>query len=326
MNRSIRASFLLKKRSEYSILLIEVKKMEQAKTKRTAGIGYTLAGGMCWGLSGCFGQYLFQEKGVTAEWLVSIRLLAAGLLLLVIGFLITKKYMGDVWKNGKDAKRLLLFSVFGMLICQYTYFAAIQYSNAGTATVLQALSPLLILGIVCLRSKRLPHRIEVMAMLCAIFGVFLLSTHGDIHSMSLTPLALFFGLAAAAGAAAYNLLSGDLLRKYGVYAIVGYAMLVAGIVMLPLVRPWRYAVPFDTETILALAGVVVIGTAAAFSLYLKGVSLVGPFLGSLLGMVEPITAVIISLLFLHAGFQAIDLVGFVLILGTVTVLSLRPQV
>ncbi len=89
-------------------------------------------------------------------------------------------------------------------------------------------------------------------------------------------------------------------------------------------RPWSYAVPFDPETLLATAGVVVIGTAIAFSLYLKGVSVVGPFMGSLLGMVEPITAVIVSFSFARK-IQGIDLVGFALILGTVVVLSLQSK-
>ena len=90
----------------------------------------------------------------------------------------------------------------------------------------------------------------------------------------------------------------------------------------PLCAP---AVPFDQGTVLATAGVVVIGTAIAFSLYLKGVSIVGPFMGSLLGMMEPITAVIVSLLFLHAKFQGIDLIGFALILWTVVALSLQSK-
>lgn len=221
----------------------------------------------------------------------------AGALLVLMGLLLTKKRMGDIWKNPVDRRQLLIFSIFGMLTCQYTYFAAIQYSNAGTATVLQSLAPLLILGVVCFKEKRLPRKMETGAIFCALLGVFLLSTHGNIHSMSITTLALVFGLGAAAGGAAYNLLSGDLLRHYGVYAVVGYAMLLAGVAMLPFVRPWSYAVPFDQGTVLATAGVVVIGTAIAFSLYLKGVSIVGPFIGSLLGMVEPITAVIVSLLF-----------------------------
>lgn len=31
----------------------------------------TLAGGILWGVSGVCGQYMFQNKGVTAPWLVS---------------------------------------------------------------------------------------------------------------------------------------------------------------------------------------------------------------------------------------------------------------
>lgn len=299
--------------------------MEQTKKKKRLGICYALIGGVCWGLSGCFGQYLFQEKGVTAEWLVTVRLLFAGILLIFIGFLLTKQQMLQIWREKQDRKSLIIFSLGGMLTCQYTYFAAIQHSNAGTATVLQSLAPILILGVVCMKEKRLPRLLEAGAIFCAVFGVFLLSTHGDIHSMSITGWALVFGLGAAVSAAAYNLLSGELLLRHGIYAIVGNAMFIAGIVMLICVRPWRYAVIWDREMLLATAAVVVVGTAVAFSLYLKGVSLVGPFVGSLLGMVEPITAVLVSLLFLDAGFVWIDLVGFVLILGTVVVLSLRQR-
>lgn len=295
------------------------------KENRTAGILITLSGGACWGLSGCFGQYLFQKKGITAEWLVTMRLVFAGLLLVVLGLILTKKKMGDVWKDPVDKKRLLIFSIGGMLTCQYTYFAAIQYSNAGTATVLQSLNPLIILAIVCMKGKRLPKKFEGAAIFCALLGVFLLSTHGDIRSMTITALALIFGLGAAASAAAYNLLSGDLLRKYGVYSVVGYAMFIAGIVMLIVVRPWTYAVVFDKGTVFATAGVVIIGTAVAFSLYLKGVSIVGPFMGSLLGMIEPIVAVIISLTFLGARFHIMDFIGFILILGTVAALSLPKK-
>ena len=276
------------------------------KEKRTAGICLTLSGGICWGLSGCFGQYLFQEKGVTAEWLVTMRLVFAGILLLSLGLISQRKRMGDLWREPVDRKKMILFALAGMLTCQYTYFAAIQHSNAGTATVLQSLAPTMILSYLCVKGKRLPKRFEACAILCALFGVFLMSTHGDIRSMTITGWALFFGLGSAVSAAAYNLLSGNLLQKYGVYAAVGYAMFIAGIAMLIIVRPWRYDVTYDMGTVLATAAVVVIGTAVAFSLYLKGVSIVGPFMGSLLGMIEPVTAIVISLVFLHADFHILD--------------------
>ncbi len=299
--------------------------MEEYKVteKKNVGILYTLSGGICWGLSGCFGQYLFQSKGITADWLVTMRLVIAGSILVLLGLCIQKKALCNIWQKPRNRKRLVLFALAGVLVSQFTYFSAVQYSNAGTATVLQSLSSVMILVIVCLREKRLPRRLETGAMICALLGVFLLSTHGDIHSMTLTQMALIFGLASAVGAVAYTVLSGNLLREYGVYAVVGFAMLVAGAVMVVFVRPWRFVIAWDMQLVLALGGVAILGTAVAYSLFLKGVSIIGPFLGSLLGTVEPITAVIISLVFLKEPFAWMDM--FALILGTVCVLSLKSN-
>ncbi len=294
----------------------------EKKGSKKSGILLTLLGGICWGISGCFGQYLFQQKEVTSNWLVSVRLVVAGILLLGIGWWRVGKELNCFFHDRRDLRKILVFSVFGMLFCQYFYFSAVEFSNAGTATVLQSLAPFVILTIVCIRSLRLPKGREVIAVFAAVSGVFLLSTHGDIHNMMLTEQALFFGLASAAGAAAYNLLSAEMLRKYGVYSVVGYGMLFGGIVLTAIVRPWRYELIWDMGTVIALFGVIVIGTAIAFSLYLKGVSMVGPFMGSLLGMVEPVTAIVVSFLFLDTKFQWIDLVGFALILGTVLLMSL----
>ncbi|MDD4842989.1 MAG: DMT family transporter [Anaerotignum sp.] len=289
--------------------------------KKKAGIFITLSGGMCWGISGCFGQYLFNEKGITAEWLVTIRLILAGVLLIFMGFTLQRGKMWEIFKNKSDRKRFFVFSMLGMLMCQYTYFAAIQHSNAGTATVLQSLNPLVVLAVVCVKEIRFPNKVEVGAIFAALLGTFLLSTHGNIHSMTLTGMALFLGLSSAVGAALYNLLSGSLMKKYGVYVVVGFGMLLAGLVMLIFVHPWEYNILWDKGTILAVFGVVVIGTAVAFSLYLKGVSMVGPFLGSLLGSIEPVTAIVVSLLFLGSAFHPTELVGFILILCAVLGLS-----
>ena len=46
-------------------------------------------------------------------------------------------------------------------------------------------------------------------------------------------------------------------------------------------------------------------------------------MGSLLATVEPVTAIVVSFLFLGSQFQWIDLLGFALILGTVLLMSLR---
>ena len=58
--------------------------MDKKDTAR--GILLTLTGGSLWGFSGTCGQFLMQEKGITSDWLVPIRLLTAGILLLLICF------------------------------------------------------------------------------------------------------------------------------------------------------------------------------------------------------------------------------------------------
>lgn len=295
----------------------------------TKGMGFgiliTVIGATCWGISGCFGQFLFQEKNITAEWLVAIRLLGAGLLLILMGFFRDGKNNISIFKNKKDTLNLVIFSFLGMLVCQYTYFAAIQYSNAGTATVLQSTSSIMILIVVCIKEKRIPNIVESIAIIGASIGVFLLATHGNINSLVITKLALIYGIGAAIGAVLYNMLATDILNKHGVYQVVGYGMLISGVAFNLLIRPWNYNISFDFEMILALLGVIIIGTAISFSCYLKGVSIIGPLKGSILGNIEPVVAIIVAVLFLNSSFDFIDFLGFTFILGTVIFLSLKRK-
>lgn len=118
------------------------------------GMVLTLAGGTMWGFSGTCGQFLMQTKGLTSNWLVPIRLFTAGLLLLLLCYLREGKKIFQVWK--RDAAGILIFGILGMSMCQYTYFTAIGASNAGTATVLQYIGPVLIMVWLSLKNRALP--------------------------------------------------------------------------------------------------------------------------------------------------------------------------
>jgi drug/metabolite transporter (DMT)-like permease len=198
---------------------------------------------------------------------------------------------------------------------------AIQASNAGTATVLQYLSPILILAVVCMRELRLPKGLELAAIGLSLFGTFVIGTHGDIHSFHITGEALFWGLLAAVSSMIYTIIPGGLILKYDIYQVLGFGMFFGGIAMGAVVRPWSYGVAWDAGTVGALAGVVVVGTAIAFGLYLQGVSMIGPLKGSIMGSVEPVSAVVISVFWLGTRFTLPDFLGFALILGAVFVLT-----
>lgn len=299
--------------------------MMNVKNKQIMGTVMALTGGVCWGFSGCCGQFLFEQKGIEVPWLVTVRLFFAGILLILAGFAVNGRANLNILKRKQDTVHLLVFAIFGITFCQYTYFMAIQASNAGTATVLQYLSPVLILFVVCIKGRRVPGRLELGAIGMSLIGIFIVGTHGDIHTFHISGDALFWGLLAAVSAVIYTMIPGGLILKYDIYQVLGFGMLAGGIIMGMLVRPWTHEILWDGESAAALAGVVVVGTALAFGLFLQGVSLIGPLRGSIMGSVEPVSSVIISVFWLNTSFALADFMGFALILGAVFVLTFSQR-
>ena len=167
------------------------------KKNDNTGMLSTFVGGTLWGINGVMGNYLFLNKNVTTPWLIPYRLILAGFLLL--GYLYYKKgsKIFDVLKNPKDLFQIVLFGFIGMLGTQYTYFSAIQFSNAAIATVLTYFGPTLVLIYMCLREKRKPLKYEIVSICLSSFGVFILATHGDITSLQISFKALFWGILSA---------------------------------------------------------------------------------------------------------------------------------
>ena len=165
-----------------------------AKVKGTA---FALFGGACWGLSSVVGKLLFDMRGMNAEWLVTARLVFGGFIMLCFAAIQKKGKIFEIWKNKKTACSLILFAAFGMLACQLTYFLCVQYSNPATATVLQYTSPVMIMLLCLSLDRKLPRIIDIIVLIAVVVGVFLMSTHGNIHSLAISQKALILGITTA---------------------------------------------------------------------------------------------------------------------------------
>lgn len=296
-----------------------------SKNRRIYGIICTLLGGFAWGFSACFGQYLFENVAIETEWLITFRLLIAGTLFTTIGIVTRGKQTFAIFKNRRDTFTLVMFGLLGMMMCQYTFYATIKLSNAGTAAVLQSLGTIFILLIVCMRKRQLPRLKQLIAIVLAIFGVVLLNTNGDFSTITMSKAVLFYGLCSALGVGFYSMLSEGIIRKYGLYSVAGLGMIIGGLAILPFSRPWETYVPITVPLVVGMFGVIILGTAIAFGFYLKGVSIVGSLMGSLLGAMEPVSAVVISAVILKSNFTAVELIAFALIIGNVFWLCLQER-
>lgn len=295
--------------------------MERREALRGACIA--VIGGIFWGLAGVFGQYLFENKGLNARWLVSVRLVLAGLLLLFTVFLKQRDDMWRIWKKKKDVFCLILFAIFGMAGCQLTYYSSVELSNAGTATVLQYTAPVIIMLYVAVRAKKMPTLLEIGALVLALLGTFILATHGNLHSLAISRAALIWGLSSAVMMAVYNLLPIRLMKEYGTFCVIGWGMLLGGILMCLFTKPWHVVGTWDFQAVGAMAIVVVVGTVLSFSFYMEGVRLIGAAKASLLAAVEPVTATAATVLMMHVAFTVEDFIGIVCIVIAILILSIK---
>ena len=292
-----------------------------AMTASSKGVLCTLIGGISWGFSGTCGQYLLSDCRLDAKWLTSVRMVSAGIILTCFCLLKKRKEMSGLVKDKGSLMRLLLFAVAGLTVCQFTYLSAIKHTNAGTATVLQYLGPILILIYICITSMRLPKLKEGIAIILALLGTFFIATGGNIHTLVITKEGLFWGIMSAVGAFLYTLIPRSIMKKWGSTVVTGLGMLVGGIVLFVAVRAWTIPVSMTLPMFFVLTAIIIIGTVIAFTLYLQGVNLLGPVKASMIASVEPVSATCFSAIFLGTTFQAMDLVGFACILITVFLLS-----
>ena len=291
-------------------------------SKSLKGTLFTVIAGIAWGLSGTSGQYLMAH-GISALVLTNIRLIIAGLLLVLLTYIKSKEQFLAFLTDKSSLFSLFLFSLFGLFLNQLAYLSAIQETNAGTATVLQYVCPVGILAYTCIKDKVAPTIAEIISMILAIGGTFLIATHGQLDQLSMTPAGLFWGLFSALTYALYIVLPINLIQKWGSILVIGVGMTISGFVAVPFTGIIDARIPMSVDIFLAFAGIILIGTVFAYTAFLKGASMIGPVKSSLLASIEPISAVFFAFMIMGDIFYPVDFLGMAMILLAVTIISLK---
>lgn len=296
-----------------------------SKSDITKGTIFALIAGTLWGLSGICAQFLFQQRNLTPEWVVCIRLISSGIILLTVAYIKEGSQIFKVFKSKKHTKDIVLFGILGMFGVQYTYFVAIKYSNAATATVIQYLGPAIILVYQSLKTKSLPSPIELFALILSILGVFVLVTHMDINSLVISKKALFWALGAACCLAYYSVKPGNLLNNFSNISVTGWGMLIGGI-SFSFIKPiFDISGTFDIYTILVIIIVIIFGTVIPFSIYIISTKLIGPTKTSLFSTIEPVSSAVFSIFLLNLSFGFMDFLGTAMIITMVIILSVSKN-
>jgi drug/metabolite transporter (DMT)-like permease len=297
------------------------------KPTRTTGLFLVITGSLFWGICGTVAQKLFQEFSIDVNWLVTMRLLIAGILLLIVQFSIKDRtQILGVWKNKRAATQLVIFGLLGMLAVQYTYMASINLGNAAVATLLQYTAPAMVIIYLVLRKQTSLTKNDIITVTLAIVGCFFLLTNGSLSNLSVPGIAIVWGLLSGGALAFYTLYAVPLLKQFDSLVIVGWAMIIGGITLSFIQPPWKMDYTSLTlEAYLYLIFVIIFGTMIAFWFYIESLQSLSPKETSLLSSIEPLAAVLTTVIWLHEPYGFFQWVGTAFIFGMIMLLAFTKK-
>lgn len=294
---------------------------------RFLGIILAILGASFWGLGGTVSDYLFKQQNIDINWYVTARLLISGFLLLTIFKILNpRQSIFIVFRNVTNTIQLLIFSTLGMLLVQYAYMASINYGNAAIATLLQYIAPVYIILWFIILKKETFKLFDVIAILLTLTETFLLLTNGSLDSLMVSSSSMIWGIISGLSLAFYTIYASNLLSKFPAILVVGWAMLISGILMNFKAPIWQFTISqIDISVILYLAFGIILGTAMAFFFFIKSLNYLSAKETTLFGTIEPVMAIVASALWLKVVFLPFQLLGIVLIIILILALSLKKD-
>lgn len=248
-------------------------------------------------------EFLPPDRPYTAA---LIRVLPAGLLLV----LLTRRMpaRGQWW-------RLVVLGALNIGVFQALLFIAAYRLPGGLAAVLGAIQPLLIMGLAWAVDGKSPARTALLAALAGVAGMAILLISPQTVYEPVGIGAALLGTACMAGGV-------WLTRRWQldlpVLALTGWQLILGGLMLVPVA--WLAdppLPPLSTSQILAYAYLGLIGAALTYALWFRGIARLPTVAVASLGLLSPLTAVVLGWALLGQAMTGTALAGIVIVLGSV---------
>jgi drug/metabolite transporter (DMT)-like permease len=288
---------------------------------RSSGTAMCIASAACFGAMAIFGKLAYDE-GATVGTLLAVRFVLAAAIFWVLvaaaGALPEVRALGS-----RDLRIGLGLGAFGYAAQAGFFFSALERIDASLLSlVLYTFPAIVAAAAVALGRERMTRR-RLLALLLASAGLALVV--GGAGAGSLDALGVALGVGAALVYSTYILVSQGIsgrLRPTVLSALVctGAAVsLTLGSALLGELRPGELTLGGWAS----LAGIAVVSTVGAVSLFFAGLSRVGPTAASILSTVEPLVTVILAFIVFGETLGAVQIAGGALVLAAVLVLNAR---
>ena len=288
------------------------------------GVFYAAVSSMSFGFSPLFSLGLIAV-GLSDFDILSYRWLIAGTVLMLYAFFKKKSLrlnsFDEFWK-------VTLLSAL-RAITSVTLLLGYVNISSGIASTINFMYPVIVTICMMLFFGEKRSKVDFVAIAASIFGVYLLAS-GDsiIVEGGNTRLGLACSLISAVSFAAYYIVMKQVKAdKIEVVKFTTWIMMLSAFyfIVCAFVFNGKITIVTDMKSWAEILGLGLWATMVSNITGVKGVRRIGPTMTSVLGALQPVTAVILGVLFLDEHLYTRSLVGIIIILVAVTIIVLHQN-
>jgi len=287
--------------------------------------GYLLiaTASMIWGTMGILGRLAF-EYGIQPVTLIALRILASSLTILVPVTLLRREFFKI---QRKDLPLFLVLGLLGTALQRIAYFYAINLTTATIAAVLFYTYPIFVTIYASILFKEKVTLSTMFAIVLTFSGVALVVKAHETSWLNANILGVMFGLFSSILFVFYFLITKKMRNRYTNWTLILYGDTVSAIALTPVVfSALPEIVNYPQQLWLLIFTIAWFPSLLAYLLHSYALKYVESSKASILAVLEPLSAAILSATILRESFDPLQILGITLALTGVALLFYKPKV
>jgi DME family drug/metabolite transporter len=290
--------------------------------KEVYGYFLIVSASIIWGTMGIFGKLAF-EYGIDPVTLTALRILISSITML-ISIILLKKNLLKIKK--KDVPQLLVFAILAVALQRIAYFYTVDLTTATMAAVLFYTYPILVTVHASLFLKEKLTFSIILAIVLTFSGVAFVVKAYEAAWLNANLLGLAFGMLTSLLFALYFLMTKKLRNSYTNWTLLLYGDGLGAIALTPaLCFSFSEIVSYPQQLWLLILVIGLFPSLTAYLLFSYALKYVESSKGSILSVIEPLSAAIFSVTILGERFEPLQIVGVALVLAGIVLLFYKQK-
>ena len=281
-----------------------------------------VAASIIWGTMGILGKLAFGY-GIHPATLIALRLLISSLTILV-PITLFRRELFRIQK--RDAVQFLVLGVFATAFQRIAYFYAVDLTTATIAALLFYTYPIFVTVYSSLFLKETVTLSTVFAIILTFSGVALVVKAYEASWLNASLSGVIFGVLCSVLFALYFLMIKKLRNHYTNWTLTLYGDGIGALALTPIICfSFSEIINYPGQLWLLILTIAWFPSLLAYLLYSYALKHVEPSKGSVLSVIEPLSAAVFSATLLNEKFEPLQIIGVTLALTGILLLFYKTK-